>query len=621
MKLLVLLFLLSMGCAFANTCVPNGTIVITFPGVAGNWSSCGGVTPQVTDSVNINNGSRITISGAVTLVSITVNSAGAQVLFAASSNLTCTSTNVCLVATLGCTAIGGNCLSAYIADSSAAGAGTEVTITDTSLTSGTVVAHSSASPGSINLQHAIISGGSSGGAPLLFLGDGSASTLTLQNSHLIGGATQLDVQFASTLHVDSNLFDSGTVTAISLHGGPPTTCTMSNNHETGNTNNTGAYAITSATSTGLAPCNLTGNTLFGSTTSHSFIGGGTAAAVATEMSYNIAFSQCGAQTATFCFGIVPPVGITTAHSQADHNIAQGFDQNFQVSGSGSFYIDFNDNISIAPAAIGAQQGAFFIDGSQLITFLRDIALFDPVLNGNTGGNIGFFLIGNEGTGGTGSDTVTNPTVYLPTDVSSSNVGGIHWADNSIANAGVQTPSFQIGAVIVGAPYNMLNNGGTFNTFSANGSCPSSVGVCYNVVYAPGKGNTASPGGDSTNWDDGVNLHFTGTLGGVANCQYAFYKDCVRNPFPFNGPLNARTFADIDRLLFGGAGSTSHLFGSTCLGGRWNGGNDSRCTPQNVYNMMHASTAPQDVTFATLGPGGGLAGATSPVNIMAVTVVP
>jgi hypothetical protein len=598
LKLLAVLALSSVS-LFANTCTDSAPGPQTF-NVAASWTSCGGTYPQPTDTWTITQ-SIMTVPSNITTVSGEINGASAQLRLAAGVTMTFTTTsNAGINAQQGCSTISGQCTSQTMIDTSAAGPGTEVSFVDTSLTTLAVI-YSVGGTSDLQLFHTIINAGSSGGIALQVSGN---SVLSVQNSHLIGGAPQIEVSAVPTLHIDYNLFDGGSGQGLYIWStGPTTACSITNNHETGSVDTTGQYWMVAAGSN-VTNCLPTGNTQY-SLTNHAGL-----ASLGSTYTYNILYSTTADESGASYYGISASGGTSGAHTTVAYNVVQGFQENYGYIVDS--YVDNHDNLCIFPASMGAQQGCYFPDAGQYITFTRNIALFDPLPSGPPTGNMCFFLIGN-GAEVSGSVTMLNNSCLLPVDNSMASTAGVTWSDGGAGpNGGVQPPSWMVGNVVTGGgPNNISNYNPTQNTFSQGPGCITNVALCYNITwdFRPGS-SSYSPltANSSTDWDDTVHPH----------PDFVYYGDQYRNPFPFYPPNQTQTLANVDRFL-GGPGTLVHLFAQ--FGSRWNGTNDPRYTPQNVYNIMRAATAPTDVSFATIGPSGGLAGATLPVNIQAVVLVP
>lgn len=594
MRKLISLFL-SCSVFAANTCVPTAG-AITFPGVAANWSTCGGTTPQSTDSVNMTNATVLTISSPITLASCIENNAGAQLKFAAGSGLTCTSASACITVTQAVTSGAG------AIDTTAAGVGTEVALADTSLTSGYVITNG-ANDTNISLPHTIIDAGVLGGSNI-FSGSQGNTTLSVTNSHLLNGARGIYTGAVNNLTIANNFFDGGSGASIYLVGAGSSSCSITNNSELNNTDMSGSTLANFLVFQSYSfPCSVQGNvSQTGSGILHGFANFAGTNSATEDISYNIGYSLIEAQSVSIVSGITASAGTASFPTNIHHNVLAGYLYNYYAAATP--YTHFSDNLCYMGQILANDPSCLSSRGNPTTqnSSTNDTFVFNPYVNGPLPtGNLMIFHFGN----GAAMDSelaVTNDTLILPTDVSAAADGAIEIGDGN--SFPVQPRSWVVGTVVVGARYSIVSSANG-NVMSSN--CAWGGGLCFNNTYGWGAATPYLQNGGETNWQSGATTH-----------PASIYSDTSYNPFPFSLPSSPRFFPQVDGII-GGPGTSAHLFSQLAL--RWNGTNDARYTPANIYSLMRAATAPQDVRFATIGPGGGLMGATTPVNIMAAVLVP
>lgn len=595
------LTVLAVPVCLGNSCAgAAGSFVYTNPAA---YTSCGGTYPQTGDTLSIATPTTLNVTAAWPVTSIVLNNAGASIVVSAGVTLTCAGTASCITWTLG------------NIDVSAAGFGVnKITFTDTSLTTGFVISHSSASPVSMNWSHVIVNAGTLGGSGIKWGGDGTASDVTLTYSTIVGGVQGIVPDHLRNFVLDHVYGNGQSASLVAYGSGAATGCSISYVVDRNNTDTAGGQGTsTFYFPNGYNACTMLNNSFQGDSTHfHSFFGGGgTTSTGAIEIGWNLAYSQTQSQQSVRTNAFAGTAGTATYHTSMHDNFGMDFTQTYEDL-TGTAYVDHLRDIceqgNALNGALGGQQGCFDVDGGTNITFTRTVVLYDTAINGaNNGGTIAYEWIGNGLAGGFATVTATNITAYLPPDLSAATTGAVNIGDSLSTAASIQPPSFMINSLITGGAYAVNGEAGAFNALSAQ--CAAGLGgggFCGNNYFGWGKSVAFFPltaGAGGANWDNGSVLH----------PSLSAYAEHLINPspvYPIGSPI---TLQQIDGFL-GGPSTIAHLYDR--LSGAFDT-TETIYTPQVIIAYIQASTAPTDQRFATLGPGGVLVGATPPVTPTAI----
>lgn len=532
------------------------------------WQSCTGVggVPGASDAINWPSNITVTITAGTSAVAdhIVINTTGGQLVGSGTASLTLGNSSLNGIALgAGCTAIGGNCTSAFVLD------GNGLSLACPNLTTQYCVAPITFTAPNIRLQNGTIT---TPGGGITVGGNTGSDVGVFSNLKCIG--TTVDCLFGiyiSSFTVSKVTMTGGSGSVVEIYGTTPTTCSISDVMALDITGTTNVlYGLNDNHSSGCTFSNINGSSdVAGTYAINCFNPGGSTLAGAVTVTNGVCKNYSGSVSSG---GYAMLTGTASFHATFTRLVCENVAAACVVSPGGSAYNDSSQDVAYEDySLLGSLTQFQFISRSANNTSANDVVmakdhgnswLFDLV---GTSGALSYVMTHERGvesnTGGVGNNFVTNfaePGVgtSTPTSLAFSNFTG-----------GFGCISSEVSANIFSAIY----AGNTVGVYSNN---------CWpNGSYTYSTGAYAKSMTGSTNFDNGVTAH----------PSFAAYLDTNLNPFTYDG---LRTLSRVDELighLSAGSGTAEHLM--TQLGNVWNGTNGAY-TPQLVWLYMYYASVSQ-----------------------------